>query len=163
MTSPDTTLAPGTGLPVGSVAPDFTLPDENKRPVTLSEVGAPVLLVFFPFAWSGVCTSEFCELRDDLSVFTDAGVQVFGVSTDTAQSLKPWVADQGYTFPFLSDFWPHGAVAQAYNVFFDKAGMALRGTFLLDADRVVRFAEVNMPGDRRDQSAWKRAVESLAG
>ena len=154
----------GQGLAVGATAPDFTLPDANKAPVTLSEFRGkqPVLLVFYPFAFTGVCAGELCQLRDDLSTFSDAGVQVLAISCDTAQSLKVWAEQQGYQFPLLSDFWPHGAVAQAYDVFFDKAGMALRGTFLVDVDGVIRFAEVNPPGQARDQSAWQRAVTALA-
>ncbi len=154
----------GQGLAVGTAAPDFTLPDANKAPVSLSSFRGqqPVLLVFYPFAFSSVCTGELCQLRDDLSSFTDAGVQVLAISTDTSQSLKAWAAQQAYQFPLLSDFWPHGAVAQAYDVFFDKAGMALRGTFLVDAEGIIRFAEVNPPGQARDQAAWKRAVEALA-
>ena len=154
----------GQGLSVGVTAPDFTLPDANKAPVTLSEFRGrqPVLLVFYPFAFSGTCTGELCQLRDDLSTFDAAGVQVLAISCDTSQSLKAWAQQQGYQFPLLSDFWPHGAVAQAYDVFFDKAGMALRDTFLVDVDGVIRFAEVNGPGQARDQSGWQRAVAALA-
>jgi peroxiredoxin len=155
--------APLMALPVGTMAPDFTLPDANKTPVTLSSYRGKqaVLLVFYPFAFSGLCTTELCQLRDDLGTFQNESVQVLAISTDTAQSLKAWSLAQGYTFPLLSDFWPHGEVAKAYDVFFDKAGMALRGTYLLDRDGVIRFAEANGPGEPRDQSAWKRAVAAL--
>ena len=151
-------------LPVGTDAPDFTVRDANKTPVTLSAFrGAqPVLLVFFPFAFSGTCTAELCELRDDLGTFANANVQVLAISTDTSQSLKAWGAQQGYPFPLLSDFWPHGAVARSYDAFFEKAGMALRATFLIDVDGVIRFSEASGPGERRDQTAWKRAVAQLA-
>ncbi len=150
-------------LAVGTTAPDFTLPDANKTPVTLSSFRGKqaVLLVFYPFAFSGTCTAELCELRDDLSSFQNETVQVLAISTDTSQSLKAWATQQGYEFPLLSDFWPHGAVAKAYDVFFDKAGMALRGTFLIDVDGVIQFAEANGPGEARDQIAWKRAVAAL--
>jgi len=146
---------------VGSKAPEFTLKDYNKQDVSLSAyVGQkPVLLVFYPFAFSGICTGELCQLRDDFSSFD--GVQVLGVSVDTPFSLKKWAEQEGYQFPLLSDFWPHGAVAKEYGVFNEKAGMANRGTFLIDKDGVVRFAEVNQPGEARDQEAWKKAVASL--
>lgn len=146
---------------VGSKAPEFTLKDSNKQDVSLSSfVGKkPVLLVFYPFAFSGICTGELCQLRDDLTSFD--GVQVLGVSVDTPFSLKVWGEQEGYQFPLLSDFWPHGAVAQQYGVFNEKAGMANRGTFLIDKDGVIRFAEVNGPGEARDQEAWKKAVASL--
>ncbi len=146
---------------VGTQAPDFTLKDYNKQEVTLSSFRGdkPVLLVFYPFAFSGVCQGELCQLRDDFDQFS--GVQVLGVSVDTPFALKAWAEQQGYQFPLLSDFWPHGRVAQEYGVFDDNAGLALRGTFLIDTAGVVRFAEVNQPGEPRDQDAWKKAVADL--
>ncbi|MFL6125107.1 peroxiredoxin [Actinophytocola sp.] len=146
---------------VGSKAPEFTLKDFNNEKVSLSSVYAdkPVLLVFYPFAFSGICTGELCQLRDDFSSFS--GVRVLGVSVDTPYSLKVWAEQEGYQFPLLSDFWPHGAVAQQYGVFNEKAGMANRGTFLIDTAGVVRFAEVNQPGEARNQEAWKKAIASL--
>ena len=146
---------------VGSKAPEFTLKDYNKQDVSLSSyIGQkPVLLVFYPFAFSGICTGELCQLRDDFSAFSD--VAVLGVSVDTPFSLKVWAEQEGFQFPLLSDFWPHGAVAQQYGAFNEKAGMANRGTFLIDKEGVIRFAEVNGPGEARDQAAWKKAVASL--
>ncbi|GAB1514332.1 peroxiredoxin [Actinophytocola sp. KF-1] len=146
---------------VGSKAPEFTLKDYNKQDVSLSSYlgQKPVLLVFYPFAFSGICTGELCQLRDDFSSFE--GVQVLGVSVDTPFSLKKWAEQENFQFPLLSDFWPHGAVAQRYGVFNEKAGMANRGTFLIDTEGVVRFAEVNQPGEARDQEAWKKAVAGL--
>jgi peroxiredoxin len=148
---------------VGDAAPEFSLPDQDKQVVSLAELrGAPVLLVFYPFAFSGICTGELCQLRDELSTYTDAGVRVLAISTDPVFTLKAWRDQQGFGFQLLSDFWPHGATAQTYGVFNEKAGMALRGTFLLDADGKVTFAEVNEPGDAREQSGWKDAVAQLA-
>ncbi|RBY82466.1 peroxiredoxin [Geodermatophilus sp. TF02-6] len=150
-------------LSAGDAAPDFSLPDSDRQVVSLSGLrGAPVLLVFYPFAFSGICTGELCQLRDELGTYTDAGVRVLAVSTDPAFALKAWRAQQGFDFPLLSDFWPHGAVAQAYGVFNEKAGMANRGTFLVDAEGRIAFAEVNAPGDARQQSGWKDAVAKLA-
>ena len=150
-------------LSVGDVAPEFSLPDQDKQVVSLAGLrGAPVLVVFYPFAFSGKCTGELCQLRDELSTYTDAGVQVVAVSTDPVFSLKAFREAEGLTFPLLSDFWPHGATAQAYGVFNDKAGMAVRGTFLVDAEGTVVFAEVNQVGDPRPQSGWKDAVRGLS-
>ena len=148
---------------VGSEAPDFTLNDYNKQPVQLSSFRGdkPVLLVFYPFAFSGICTGELCQLRDEFADYDGKGVQVLGVSVDTPFSLKAWAEKEGYQFPLLSDFWPHGEVAQAYGVFNADAGLAVRGTFLIDQDGVVRFAEVNAPGEARDQQGWKKAVAEL--
>ncbi|MFD9888983.1 peroxiredoxin [Amycolatopsis sp. NPDC058986] len=149
---------------VGSQAPDFTLNDYNKQAVTLSSFRGdkPVLLVFYPFAFSGICTGELCQLRDEFADYDGKGVQVLGVSVDTPFSLKAWAEQQGYQFPLLSDFWPHGEVAKAYGVFNEDAGLAVRGTFLIDTEGVVKFAEVNAPGEARDQQAWKKAVAELA-
>ncbi|GAA4418232.1 peroxiredoxin [Actinokineospora soli] len=151
-------------IEVGSKAPDFTLNDYNKQPVTLSSFQGEknVLLVFYPFAFSGICTGELCQVRDELAEYSDKDVQVIGVSVDTPFSLKAWADQQGYTFPLLSDFWPHGEVAKTYGVFHEDAGLALRGTFLVDKTGTVRFAEVNAPGEARDQSGWKKAVAELA-
>ena len=150
-------------LSVGDNAPDFSLPDQDKQVVSLAELrGTPALLVFYPFAFSGICTGELCQLRDELSTYSAAGVRVFAISTDPVFSLKAFREKEGYEFPLLSDFWPHGAVAQAYGVFNEKAGMALRGTFLIDTEGMVAFAEVNQPGDARAQSGWKDAVARLA-
>ena len=149
---------------VGSKAPDFTLKDYNKQDVTLSSFQGTknVLLVFYPFAFSGICQGELCQVRDELADYTNAGVQVLGVSVDSPFALKAWADQQGYEFPLLADFWPHGAVATTYGVFNDKAGLALRGTFLIDTEGVVRYTEVNQPGEARDQDAWKKAVTELA-
>ncbi|MGW4062220.1 peroxiredoxin [Amycolatopsis sp. NPDC004747] len=148
---------------VGSEAPDFTLNDYNKQPVQLSSFRGdkPVLLVFYPFAFSGICTGELCQLRDEFADYDNKGVQVLGVSVDTPFSLKAWAEKEGYQFPLLSDFWPHGEVARAYGVFNEDAGLAVRGTFLIDTTGVVRFAEVNAPGEARDQQGWKKAVAEL--
>jgi mycoredoxin-dependent peroxiredoxin len=148
---------------VGTEAPDFTLKDQDNQEVSLSSFRGQraVLVVFYPFAFSGLCTGELCAVRDDLSSFQNDQVQVLAVSVDHPFALKAWAEAQGYGFPLLSDFWPHGETAKAYGVFHEKAGMAVRGTFLVDTDGVVRFAEVNGPGEPRDQDAWKKALAAV--
>ena len=149
-------------ISVGDAAPEFSLRDQDKQLVSLADLrGTPTLLVFYPFAFSGLCTGELCQLRDELSVYTDAGVKVLAISTDPVFSLKAFRDAEGFDFPLLSDFWPHGVTAQAYGAFNEKAGMALRATFLVDADGKIAFAEVNSPGDVREQSGWKDAVRQL--
>lgn len=151
-------------LEVGAEAPDFTLPDFNKEQVSLSDFRGKknVLLVFYPFAFSGVCQGELCQVRDDLSEFQNDKVQVLGVSVDSPFALKAWSDQEGYTFPLLSDFWPHGAVAQAYGVFNENAGMANRGTFVIDVSGKIAYAEMNQPGEARDQESWKKAIAALS-
>jgi peroxiredoxin (alkyl hydroperoxide reductase subunit C) len=148
---------------VGSEAPDFTLNDYNREKVSLASFQGVknVLLVFYPFAFSGICTGELCQVRDDLGDYQNDRVQVIGVSVDSPFALKAWAAKEGYEFPLVSDFWPHGEVAKAYGVFNESSGMANRGTFLIDKAGVVRFTEVNQPGEARDQESWKKAIASL--
>ena len=148
---------------VGTTAPDFTLKDQNKQDVTLSSFRGDrnVLVVFYPFAFSGICTGELRAVRDDLSSFQNDDVQILAVSVDHTYALKTWAGAEGYQFPLLADFWPHGEVAKAYGVFNETAGFAVRGTFLVDRTGTVQFAEVNGPGEARDQDAWKKALAAV--
>jgi peroxiredoxin len=150
---------------VGTQAPNFTLRDQNNEEVSLSSFRGDkaVLLVFYPLAFTGICTGELCAVRDDLETFQNDDVQVMAVSVDSTYSHKIFAARERYTFPLLSDFWPHGAVAQAYGVFNEKSGFSNRGTFLIDRDGVVRFAEMNEPGQGRDAQAWREAIKDLVG
>jgi peroxiredoxin (alkyl hydroperoxide reductase subunit C) len=148
---------------VGTEAPDFTLKDQNNQEVTLSSFRGDrsVLVVFYPFAFSPICTGELCAVRDDLGSFQSPDVQVVAISVDHPYVLRAWSDAQGFSFPLLADFWPHGQVAQDYGVFNAKAGFALRDTFLVDKTGTVRFAEVNGPGEARDQNAWRKALAAL--
>jgi peroxiredoxin (alkyl hydroperoxide reductase subunit C) len=150
-------------IEVGQEAPDFTLRDQNNEEVTLSGFRGKqaVLIIFYPLAFTGICTGELCKVRDELPTFQNDDVQVMTVSVDSAYSHKIFSEREGFEFPLLSDFWPHGAVAQAYGVFNDKAGIANRGTFLVDRDGIVRFAEMNGPGEGRDYTVWQAAIDSL--
>ncbi|MGY0236584.1 peroxiredoxin [Longispora urticae] len=152
------TLQPGTTAPV------FTLKDQNNQDVALADFRGTknVLLVFYPLAFTGICQGELCEVRDNLPAFVSDDVQILTVSVDSPFTHKVWAEQQGYDFPLLSDFWPHGAVAQAYGVFNDEKGFSNRGTFLIDKGGVIRFAEVNGPGEPRDQAGWTKALEALA-
>ena len=147
-------------IAVGTEAPDFVLKDQNNQEVRLSDFRGrkTVLLVFYPLAFTGICQGELCEVRDNLSAYQSDRVQVLAVSVDSPYSHKVWAEREGYDFPLLADFWPHGAVAQAYGVFNEIAGIANRGTFVIDEQGVVRFAEMNQPGEARDQSAWQKAL-----
>ena len=150
---------------IGQDAPDFELKDQRNEAVTLSAfrgVGA-VAVVFYPFAFTGVCEGELCAIRDDHSTFTDAGVQVLAISCDTRFALVRWAEEMGYPFPLLSDFWPHGEVAKAYGVFNEALGCAHRATFLVDVDGVVvdRFESAG-PGEARDPGRYATALAALA-
>jgi mycoredoxin-dependent peroxiredoxin len=151
-------------LDCGSTAPDFTLKDQEGRSVTLSAFrGArDVLLVFFPLAFTGICQGELNEIRDHLTDYVNEDTQTLAISVGPPPTHKVWAKQSDFTFPVLSDFWPHGAVAQAYDVFNHDAGIANRGTFVIDRDGVIRFAEMKAPGEPRDQALWTDALAALA-
>ncbi|ADD44433.1 peroxiredoxin [Stackebrandtia nassauensis] len=150
---------------VGTQAPDFTLKDQNNQEVTLSSFKGHknVLLVFYPLAFTGVCEGELCGVRDNLSSYQSDEVQVLTVSVDSVFTHKVWADKEGFEFPLLSDFWPHGGVAKTFGVFDEDKGIANRGTFVIDTTGTVRFAEMNLPGEPRDQGAWQKALAELTG
>ncbi len=148
---------------VGDKAPDFTLRDQNNERVSLSEFGGSraVLLVFYPAAFTATCTGELSEVRDQLDAFQNDEVQTVSISVDSVYANKIFSEREGFKFPLLSDFWPHGAVAESYGVFNSERGIANRGTFLVDRDGIVRFAEMNGPGQGRDAQVWLDAIAAL--
>jgi peroxiredoxin (alkyl hydroperoxide reductase subunit C) len=150
-------------IEVGATAPDFVLKDQNNQEIRLSDFRGhrSVLLVFYPLAFTGICQGELCQVRDNLAGFVNESVQLLTVSVDSSYTHRVWADREGYDFPLLADFWPHGAVAQAYGVFSEERGTANRGTFLIDRDGIVRFAEMNLPGEARDQNAWRKALAAL--
>mgnify|MGYP001180655401 CR=1 FL=1 len=158
-------VAPAGTPRTGDVAPDFTLVDQNRTAWRLSSFRGEkaVLVVFYPFAFSGICTGELTEIRDDLGAFVADDVQVLTISCDPVYSLRAWADQQAFFFPLLSDFWAHGEVASAYGVFDDTHGMPVRGTFLVDRDGVVAWSLVNGPGERRDFRGYHEARAALAG
>ena len=123
--------------------------------------GKPVVIVFYPFTFTGNCQGELCEIRDDPSAFERAGAQVLAISCDSRHSQRIWAEEQGFTFPVLSDFWPHGATAQAYGAFFEPGGFPMRATFIIDTDGIVRWSVVNGPGDARRTSDYREALAAL--
>lgn len=150
-------------LEAGAVAPDFTLSDQHGEELTLSEMveESPVVLVFFPLAFSGICTGELCQLRDNLDVFDNEKVRLLGVSVDSVWALKVWAAQEGYDFSILSDFWPHGGVAQQYGAFIEERGIATRATLLIGKDRRVLASFETEPGRARDFGAYVDALGEL--
>ena len=149
-------------IDVGAQAPDFLLRDQNNQEIRLSDYRGSknVVLVFYPFAFTGTCQGELCAIRDNLNDFVNESTQVLSISVDSVFSHKVWADQQGYTFPLLADFWPHGAVARAYGVFNEEKGFAHRGTFIVDHTGIVRFAEVSLTG-ARDQDNWRKSLTTL--
>ncbi|MCU1658368.1 MAG: peroxiredoxin [Pseudonocardiales bacterium] len=150
-------------IAVGDAAPDFTLRDQNNEQFTLSSFrgSRAVLIIFYPLAFTGICTGELCAVRDDLPAFQNDDVQVVTISVDSSYSHKIFSERENYDFPLLSDFWPHGGVAQTYGAFNETTGFANRGTFLVDKEGIVRFTEMNQPGEGREPQGWLDAIAAL--
>lgn len=147
---------------VGAEAPDFELVNQYGEPVRLSGFrGRHVVLVFYPFAFSGICTGELCEIRDNLALFEDGNAVVLAVSVDSKFTVRAYAAQEGYTFDLLADFWPHGAAASLYGVFDPLSGMAQRGTFIIDAGGTIRYSVVNPRGQARDFTEYRKALAGL--
>ena len=144
---------------VGQAAPDFTLKDQAGNDVSLADYKGkqPVVLVFYPFTFTGVCQGELCEIRDDPSTFESADAAVLAISCDTRHAQAQWAEQQGFTFPVLSDFWPHGAVAKAYGVFNEQLGCANRASFVIDKD-----GKVVAPRSRRRTSPPRARATSTS-
>ncbi|MEW2120219.1 peroxiredoxin [Streptomyces sp. NPDC005474] len=150
-------------IEVGDKAPDFELKDNHGVTVRLSDFrGAKnVVLLFYPFAFTGVCTGELCDLRDNLPRFADRDTQVLAVSNDSIHTLRVFGEQEGLEYPLLSDFWPHGNISRAYGVFDDDKGCAVRGTFVIDKEGVVRWTVVNGLPDARDLNEYVKALDTL--
>jgi mycoredoxin-dependent peroxiredoxin len=148
---------------IGDKAPDFELVNQHGETVKLSSFQGkkPVVLVFYPLSFSGTCTEELCELRDNLSAFESKDVELMAISVDSKYTQKLFAEKEGYKFQVLADFWPHGGVAQAYGVFKEDAGIAIRGTFLIDKEGVIREMFVNGPGEARDLATYHQALAAL--
>ena len=147
---------------VGELAPDFELLNQFGEPIRLSDLrGRSVVLVFYPFAFSGVCTGELCELQDNLGFFKDTDAVLLGISVDSKFAQRAYAGKEGYDFDLLADFWPHGAVAKQYGVFDAESGMAMRGTFIIDESGVVRYVVVNPRGQARDFAQYRAALAGL--
>ena len=148
-TSPAT--AP-TALAAGDSAPDFTLKDQNGQDFSLSEFRGQknVVLVFYPFAFSGVCTGEMTGIRDRLAEFMTFETEVLGLSCDPVYALRAFADQDGINFPLLSDFWPHGEVTRAYDVFDEAKGCPRRSSYVIDREGRVRWSVHNAMPDGRD-------------
>ncbi|NBU23200.1 MAG: peroxiredoxin [Actinobacteria bacterium] len=148
---------------VGELAPDFKLPNQYGEEVQLSKLrGTPVVIVFYPLSFSGICTGELCELRDNLAMFESSKVKLIGISVDSKFVQAKFAEQEGYKFDLLADFWPHGEVAKAYEVFLDEKGIATRATFVIDSEGVLVAKFVNGPGEPRSLTDYKKALELVS-
>ena len=150
-------------IEVGTEAPDFELKNQHGELVKLSDFRGErnVVVVFYPFAFTGVCTGELCSLEKELPQFQNDDVQILAVSNDSPFTLRVFSEKEGLEYPLLSDFWPHGAASRAYGVFDEEKGCAVRGTFVIDKAGVVRWAVVNGLPDARDQQEYLKALAAI--
>lgn len=150
-------------LELGTVAPDFSLRDQHGQETVLSAFRGKknVVVLFIPFSFTGTCTGELCAMRDDLGAFQNENVELLAISCDSMYSQRVYAEQEGYNFPVLSDFWPHGAVAQAYGIFDEKYGFAHRGTFIVDKSGILRWQVINGKGDARNVGDYKAALAAL--
>ncbi|HLQ53694.1 MAG TPA: peroxiredoxin [Streptosporangiaceae bacterium] len=148
---------------VGQQAPDFELRDQHGTPVRLSGFRGKknVVLVFYPLAFSGVCSGELAAMRDEFPEAARDDVELLTVSVDSGYALRAWSDAEQFGFSLLSDFWPHGGVASSYGVFDENMGIAIRGTFIIDKDGVVRWKVVNPVPQARDIADYQKALASL--
>jgi mycoredoxin-dependent peroxiredoxin len=149
---------------IGDEAPDFELPDQHGTPVKLSSFRGTknVVLVFYPLAFSGICSGELCALREDFPEAASDDVEVLTVSVDSFFAHRAWADAENFQFGLLADFWPHGSVARAYGVFDEEKGVAIRGTFVIDKEGVVRWKVVNQIPQARDIADYQKALAALA-
>src|SRR6195952_292447 len=147
-----------------TTAPDFELPNQFGEHVRLSAFRGkkPVALVFFPLAFSSTCTTELCDLRDNLALFNDKSIELLGISVDSKATQRAFAEAEGYDFNLLADFWPHGAVAKEYGVFLPEKGFANRASFLIDTHGIIRASFISSPGEARSISEYRAALAELA-
>jgi peroxiredoxin (alkyl hydroperoxide reductase subunit C) len=148
---------------IGQPAPPFSLRNVDREFVSLDDLkGRKTLIVFIPFPFSSTCEGELCAIRDRLSELDSLDANVVAITTDTFFANKAWSDQNGFGFPVLSDFWPHGAVTAAYGTFDEAVGAANRSTFVLDEEGTVRdIIATDSRGDARDFDAYVEALGRL--
>lgn len=148
---------------IGDTAPDFELKDQTGQPLRLSDYRGKkaVVLVFYPASFTGVCESEMCAIRDRIDVLRNDDVETIAVSVDGPAVHRRWAEEQGFEFPLLADFWPHGEVARTYGVLDEQLGVAVRGTFIIDKEGDVIYVDRNPIPEARDPETWQTALKEI--
>lgn len=150
-------------LTIGRPAPEFELKNQHGEKVSLASFKGEknVVLLFYPFSFTGTCTGELCAIRDDLGAFQNESAAILGISCDSVAVQRAYADKESYKFPLLSDFWPHGEVAKAYDIFNEARGCSIRGTFVIDKAGILRWQVVNAIGDARILADYKVALAAL--
>ncbi|HEX2177277.1 MAG TPA: peroxiredoxin [Nocardioidaceae bacterium] len=151
-------------IDVGATAPDFALKDQHGQTVSLADYRGRqnVLLVFYPWSFSRICTDEMREIRDALPTLQGEDSAVLAVSCDAMFTQRVYAEHEGLQFAVLTDFWPHGAVASAYGVFDERLGAAVRGSFIIDRGGVVQWRILNGVGEARDLGDYQTVLKGLS-
>ena len=151
------------GFEVGDVAPNFSLKNQFGEIINLSDYKNQknVVLMFYPFAFTGNCTKELCTIRDERNDFVNESTQILSISCDPVPSLKIFAEEQNLSTPLLSDFWPHGQISRAYGVFLEDLGFSTRGTFVIDKNGVIRWKVVTGPGNVRNTEDYRKALSTI--
>lgn len=151
------------GIELGATAPDFLLRDQFGQDVSLSSFRGrkAVAIFFYPFAFSGVCTGEMAGIRDRLDEFLTFDTEVLAVSCDPVYALRAFADADGLNFPLLSDFWPHGEVTRAYDVFDEAKGCPRRSSYVIDREGRVRWAVHNAAPESRDLDDHLRQLRAM--
>ncbi|MEP6665234.1 MAG: peroxiredoxin [Nocardioidaceae bacterium] len=150
-------------LEIGQPAPQFSLRSQHGESVSLADhVGKKnVVLVFYPFAFSGVCTGELCEIRDQITDFSDERTAILAISCDPMHALRAFSERDGLEFPLLSDFWPHGAVSKAYDNFNERLGCSGRATYVIDREGTLRWLVENKIPQARNIDDYRKVLAEL--
>jgi peroxiredoxin len=150
-------------LIIGDSAPDFELANQFGETVSLAQFKGqkPVVLVFYPLSFSGICTGELCVIRDNFAKFDNKDVELLAISVDSKYVQKQFAEHEGYKFSVLADFWPHGAVAKEYGVFIEEAGISNRATFVIDKEGILAAKFITAPGQARSLDEYDKALAAL--
>jgi peroxiredoxin len=148
---------------IGQAAPDFTLRNQHGESIPLRGFAgrSHVVVIFYPFAFSRVCTGELGEVRDSIADFTDLNATVLAVSCDSMYVLRTFSEREGLDFHLLSDFWPHGEVSKAYGVFDERLGCSGRATFIVDRSGLLRWYVENEIPQARNLDDYRKVLDSL--
>lgn len=147
-------------LEIGSNAPEFTLLNQHREPLSLDDLkGSKSVIVFIPFAFTRTCESELCQIRDEYSLFREAGARVVVITCNTLHANRIWAEQQGFDFDILSDWWPHGEVSRRYETFNETYGFSERTTYFLDEDGVISdITRSDQLGEARDFDDYRMAL-----
>ncbi|MEE8457546.1 MAG: redoxin domain-containing protein [Acidimicrobiia bacterium] len=150
-------------LAIGTAAPDFSLFDQNKSEVSLDDIrGHNALIVFIPFPFTGHCDNEGCQLRDGLAELGGLEAKVIVITTHAIPTNARWASENGFEFPVLADYWPHGDVVRSYEAFNDVTGSANRVTYVLDTGGIIRdVISTDSLGTPREYELYGQALAAI--